>query len=222
MEYLIRILMLGSFSVAIIFAAAGSLNLWRVWLYYGVWAAAAVTGVLILMRLNPELLVQRAKRHVGTESFDRLLLPLYLATVGIVLPIVAGLDLGRLQLALLPVWTIWIGIPLYWSAMALSNWAMVVNRHFEPTVRIQSDRDHRVIDRGPYAWMRHPGYAAGIWGLLGFPLVLGSAAIYVPALFAAAVLVVRTVLEDRTLREKLPGYRDYALQVRWRLLPGLW
>ena len=99
---------------------------------------------------------------------------------------------------------------------------MVANRHFEPTVRIQADRDHRVADRGPYAWIRHPGNAAGICGILGFPLVLGSAVAYAPVLLAAVILVIRTALEDRLLLKKLPGYRDYALTVRWRLVPGLW
>ncbi len=37
------------------------------------------------------------------------------------------------------------------------------------------------------------------------------------ALFALAQLV-----EDRTLHEKLPGYAEYAAQVRYRLVPGVW
>ena len=100
---------------------------------------------------------------------------------------------------------------------------MVVNPHFEKTVRIQIDRDHRVIDSGPYAIVRHPGYAAMIPGyLLPAPLLLGSWWAFLPAVSCSLWLVLRTVLEDRTLLRELSGYEDYAGRVRYRLWPGLW
>jgi protein-S-isoprenylcysteine O-methyltransferase Ste14 len=100
---------------------------------------------------------------------------------------------------------------------------MLVNPHFEKTVRIQRDRSHKVIDAGPYRIVRHPGYACVIPGfVLCPPLVLGSWWSFVPALAAVIVLVIRTALEDRTLRNELPGYKEYAQRVRYRLLPGVW
>jgi protein-S-isoprenylcysteine O-methyltransferase Ste14 len=97
-----------------------------------------------------------------------------------------------------------------------------VNRHFEPTVRIQTDRGHTVIDTGPYALVRHPGYVAASLLVLGMPLSLGSYWASIPAILSYLLLVVRTALEDRTLQDELPGYKEYARRVRYRLLPGVW
>ena len=100
---------------------------------------------------------------------------------------------------------------------------MAVNPHFEKFVRIQTDRDHRVIDSGPYRIIRHPGYLAIIIGLLfSAPYLLGSLWAFAPAMLAAGCLIVRTVLEERTLRSELPGYEAYCRRVPKRLLPGIW
>jgi len=89
-------------------------------------------------------------------------------------------------------------------------------------VRIQSERGHAVQSGGPYAVMRHPGYAGAALYDLAMPLMLGSWWGLVPALATVAVVVARTVLEDRKLQAELDGYADYAQRVRYRLLPGLW
>jgi protein-S-isoprenylcysteine O-methyltransferase Ste14 len=102
------------------------------------------------------------------------------------------------------------------------TWATSVNKFFEPSVRIQTDRGHRVIDAGPYADIRHPGYAFGFLLSLGMPLALGSLWALIPAVMLCPLLVTRTVLEDRTLQNELPGYKEYAERVRYRLLPGVW
>jgi protein-S-isoprenylcysteine O-methyltransferase Ste14 len=96
------------------------------------------------------------------------------------------------------------------------------NPHFESTVRIQAELGHRVITTGPYRMVRHPGYAAGIALLLGMALTLGSGVALAVAALTALALVVRTALEDRFLRQRLPGYREFALRTRFRLVPGLW
>jgi len=90
-------------------------------------------------------------------------------------------------------------------------------------VRIQDDRGQYVVTSGPYAFIRHPGYAAGILIVLASGIALGSwlaAALLVVA--SLPFLLYRTITEDRVLLTDLAGYRDYAARVRWRLLPGLW
>jgi protein-S-isoprenylcysteine O-methyltransferase Ste14 len=89
-------------------------------------------------------------------------------------------------------------------------------------VRIQEDRGHEVVTGGPYRVVRHPGYAGGVWSWLVTPPMLGALWAYVPALLTVAVIVVRTALEDRTLRRELAGYDAYARRTRYRLLPGIW
>jgi protein-S-isoprenylcysteine O-methyltransferase Ste14 len=97
-----------------------------------------------------------------------------------------------------------------------------VNKFAEPTVRIQTERGQKVIDTGPYAIVRHPLYLGGVILFTGIPLALGSFWALIPTAVGTLVLVVRTVLEDRTLREELEGYKEYAGRVRYRLIPGVW
>jgi protein-S-isoprenylcysteine O-methyltransferase Ste14 len=101
-------------------------------------------------------------------------------------------------------------------------WALVENRFFTSLVRIQTERGHEVCDGGPYRFVRHPGYAGNLLAVLGIPLVLDSLWTFVAAGVALVISLVRTALEDRTLLEKLPGYREYARRVPHRLFPGLW
>lgn len=108
------------------------------------------------------------------------------------------------------------------AGIAVTCWAQAVNPFFEPGVRIQSERHQRVIDSGPYRFVRHPGYVAALLLFFGMALALGSYWALLPAALAAALLVLRTAWEDRLLQAELPGYADYARRVRWRLLPGLW
>ena len=118
-------------------------------------------------------------------------------------------------------WAI-LGALLISASMVPVAGAMAVNRNLEQTVRIQADRGHQVTTTGPYRYVRHPMYAGLLLGLPGTALLLGSAWSLVPAAACGAVLVIRTALEDRTLRRELPGYEEYARHTRFRLVPGLW
>jgi len=102
------------------------------------------------------------------------------------------------------------------------TWAMLANRFFSAVVRIQTDRGHTVVTTGPYRFVRHPGYAAGVLGYLAMPLLLNSLWASILALLTIALIIVRTKLEDDTLQAELPGYVDYTQQTRYRLLPGVW
>ncbi len=115
-----------------------------------------------------------------------------------------------------------LGVALFVPGWALVIWSMAVNPFFEKTVRIQTKRGHRVVDAGPYAYVRHPGYVGFAAWMLSTPLMLGSAWAFVPALLAVIGFAIRTALEDRTLQAELPGYADYAARVRFRLVPGVW
>ena len=79
-----------------------------------------------------------------------------------------------------------------------------------------------MCDSGPYRIVRHPGYAGNILPLLGIVLAFGSVWTLIPAAVALIITVIRTVLEDQTLQEELPGYREYARRVRYRLIPGIY
>ena len=116
--------------------------------------------------------------------------------------------------------TAWMpGLAIFVSGWALLTWSLVVNPFLEKTVRIQTDHGHRVIDTGPYAYVRHPFYVGFVCWMLSTPLLLGSTWAFILAVLTVVGIVIRTVLEDRTLHRELPGY---AARIRFRLIPRVW
>lgn len=181
------------------------------WLFLGVFLVEILVSALILCRTNPAIFAARSKIHRGTKWWDKIFLVLLMLSFGSIF-LVAGLDRSHVS----P----WLGYALLTIGMAIMTWVESVNRYAEPSVRIQPGQE--VVDRGPYAIVRHPMYGGSVLFFAGTALSLGSLWALIPAGVASAVLVVRTVLEDRTLREELPGYKEYALRVRYRLVPGVW
>jgi protein-S-isoprenylcysteine O-methyltransferase Ste14 len=105
---------------------------------------------------------------------------------------------------------------------ALVVWATASNAYFSQVVRLQSERGHAVATGGPYRFVRHPAYIGTILFELAAPILLDSWWALIPGALNAVLFLVRTSLEDRTLRSELEGYQEYASQVRFRLLPGIW
>jgi protein-S-isoprenylcysteine O-methyltransferase Ste14 len=87
---------------------------------------------------------------------------------------------------------------------------------------VQVRAQHPLVDRGPYRFVRHPGYVGAILANLGTPVLLGSWRATLLGVIMAILMIVRTALEDRTLQNELHDYIDYAQRVRYRLLPGVW
>ena len=86
----------------------------------------------------------------------------------------------------------------------------------------QWDRNHKVVNRGPYRLVRHPGYLGLIITNFGSTIIVGSRFGFITAAATLCILVIRTYREDRVLQSELSGYRDYTQKVRYRLLPFLW
>jgi protein-S-isoprenylcysteine O-methyltransferase Ste14 len=102
------------------------------------------------------------------------------------------------------------------------SWAVISNKFFSDVIRIQVDRGHTVVSHGPYQHVRHPGYIGMISYALATPFLLDSPWALIPGGVTVSLIIVRTVVEDRTLLAELDGYQDYAARVRYRLLPGVW
>ncbi|NPV08985.1 MAG: isoprenylcysteine carboxylmethyltransferase family protein [Anaerolineae bacterium] len=209
---------------AVLFLTSGDWRWGMGWAYSITVVVLSVASRGVAFLVNRDLLAERA-RGVGGEGvkpWDRLLSPL----TGLVGPLViwatAGLD-QRLG------WSVDLALGLQIMALAVvvlsygvGTWAMAVNPFLSGGVRIQAERGHRVVDTGPYSYVRHPGYAAALISYLATPLALDSLWGLAPGLLTGALLVVRTILEDQTLSEELPGYRQYTEKVRYRLVPGVW
>jgi protein-S-isoprenylcysteine O-methyltransferase Ste14 len=203
------------------FWPAGTLAWSRGWWFLGIFLLSTIVAIAYVWRVNPEIFAARRGIGSGTKGWDLVLAPLAFAAF-LAVPVVAGFDDGRFHWLPLVDWLVVLGDVAFVAGFALAIWALAVNRHFEPTVRIQSDRNHQVIDTGPYAVIRHPGYASAVFMAVGMALGLGSVWALLPAAVAAVVLACRTLLEEETLREGLPGYADYARRVAYRWVPGLW
>jgi protein-S-isoprenylcysteine O-methyltransferase Ste14 len=200
-----------------LFASAGTIGLPVYWVYLAIFAAVFVASFLLL---DPDLARERLQPG-GKRP------PLGLWVFSVVLFahwIVAGVDHGRCHWSdTVPTWLQGLGLVLLAAGYALCLWAMRVNRFFSSVVRIQSDRGHVLITGGPYAYVRHPGYLAGI-------VIIGASGLALDSWLATLLLTVgsvpfllyRAITEDRVLLAQLPGYRDYAASVRWRVVPGLW
>ncbi|MGD8586050.1 MAG: isoprenylcysteine carboxylmethyltransferase family protein [Chloroflexota bacterium] len=206
---------------AALFLPAGTFRWPNAWAYLAVNVIGIIINVLILLRVNPEIIAERAEVRKETKGWDR-----KLTTVGLFISlamyIVAGLDWRLGWSPDVPFW-LWLpGMVLFILGSALSSWAMISNPYFAPTVSIQEDRGHTAVTGGPYRYVRHPGYCGWIISNLAAPLFLAAYWATIPAVLIAAGFVVRTALEDRTLSAELGGYQAYAGRVRYRLVPGVW
>ncbi len=199
-----------------LFVSAGDVGIIEFWIYLFICAAATAAGLLLI---DPELAEERRRpggKPLGWAYYALPILPL-------IHWIVAGLDRGRWHLSdSVPPMLRAAGLVVVAGGYAVLIWAMHVNRFFSSIPRIQSERGHHVIDIGPYRWVRHPGYTAAILLSIASGIALGSWLATLIAVLWIPLILWRTVIEDRLLRDELPGYRDYAARVRYRLLPGLW
>jgi protein-S-isoprenylcysteine O-methyltransferase Ste14 len=207
----------------LMFVIAGRWDWWQGWVFLGSYLGLTVISRVLLIILNPDLAKERANftEAQGAKRWDKKIAPL-VVFVPLLALIVAALDFRLGWSPEFPLWLELAGLALLLVGYAFSAWAMLVNRYFSGTVRIQTDRGHQVISSGPYRLMRHPGYAGGLLADAGMPFLLGSIWMFVLMLVPLILLVVRTALEDRTLQEELPGYKEYAGRVRYRLFPGIW
>ena len=221
-KQLIVICVMIAIQIVIFFISAGQISI-RPLFYFVASFIHYLFSTAVLYKLNPELISVRLKRkRGGSKSWDEILMRATNLWILFGVTTIAGLDVGRYKWLELDIWFILPGFFLLTISTILLNWAMVVNRHFESTVRIQRDRDHKVITAGPYKIVRHPGYLAGILSILSFPLIIGSGFTFIPVGIYIILVSIRTLLEDRILKKELDGYFDYSKKVKYRLFPGIW
>ncbi len=196
---------------------------WEGWVYAIVCMFGFILSRYLAWRKNPDILAERGKflQHENTEPFDKLLSPLLGLTGGLI-PITAGLDARFGAPMQVSVFIKILSIVLFLTGYAIGCYALIANRFFSGMVRIQADRGQHVISSGPYRWVRHPGYAGALLSYIAIPFMLESPWTFFPVALTFIILFVRAALEDKTLQEKLEGYREYTQKVHYRLIPGIW
>jgi protein-S-isoprenylcysteine O-methyltransferase Ste14 len=218
MRRLLQVLFTYLLLAAILLLFSGDLKWTWAWLYLGVGLLVLTANLLML---PAELIAERGQPGENVKRWDKVLATTVTLPM-LAIPIVARLD-RRFNWSpqLLPAAHL-IGLSFFALGQGLFSWAMASNKYFSTAVRIQTEREHTVASGGPYRYVRHPGYVGHSTSFLGMSLALGSLWALIPAGLMACLLVVRTWLEDRTLQEELPGYKEYSERVRYRLLPGVW
>ena len=201
-----------------LFGSAGRLDWSNAWVLLGL---SLVAGLAFTAGRDPELAAER--RNVkGGKSWDKVLAGISVLLGPMAVWITAGLDDRFRWSNGMSSFAFTAGLAVAVLGAVLTAWAMRSNRFFSSVVRIQKDRGHKVVDGGPYRFIRHPGYAGMTVFTLVTPLILGSYWALVPAAGTASVIVLRTIMEDSTLHNELDGYATYARRVRFRLLPAIW
>jgi protein-S-isoprenylcysteine O-methyltransferase Ste14 len=218
---LLRLMAFVLLLTAILLTAAGRWDWVMGWIYMAMYAGVTVIGVLVVP-LDPGLVEERTRIKEGVKEWDKRITVIGSVLYPLAILIVAGLD-TRFG------WSLRIPLTLQFAALAaaalgnlVSIWATAVNKFYSRFVRIQKERGHSVISDGPYRCVRHPGYLGQIIFSLASALALGSLWTLIPGGLFAALLIVRTTLEDRMLQDELEGYKEYARRVRYRLIPRIW
>ena len=206
---------------AILFGLAGRLDWGAAWVLSVLFAVYLAAGMTWFLRKDPDLLEERITRASNVPTWDRVLRKLY-GTSLIALLATAALDAGRFHWSQTPMSVQFVGALGLVASFAVIWWCTASNHFLSSESRIQADRGHRVVRDWPYRFVRHPMYTSLIVLMSSMALLLGSWLALAPALLIAALLVVRTAFEDRMLKDLLPGYREYALDVTRRLVPGIW
>jgi protein-S-isoprenylcysteine O-methyltransferase Ste14 len=207
----------------LLFVAAGTIMWPAGWAFLILFFGGAIAITLVLARLDPALLAERMKPpfQPGQPLWDKIFLSaMILLWLGWL--ILMGLDAVRFRWSVMPKWLQLIG-PV---GISLSFWICYrtfrENTFLAPVVRIQKERGHKVISTGPYSIVRHPLYSAVLVMLPSTALMLGSWYGVAASFLINAAIVFRTWMEDGKLKQELDGYADYAVRVRYRLLPFIW
>lgn len=204
-----------------LFWSAGRLDWWQAWAVLAVMAAWIIATALVIVRTNPDLLIERLGPRKGAKRWDTAIMSL-LGLLQLGRYILAGFDHRYGWTGAFPFAAQLVALVVSTMGYTMVVWATVSNAYFSQIVRIQRERSQTVVSHGPYRSMRHPAYAGAILYELAVPVLLGSWWAMIPSALNAILLILRTALEDRALQAELPGYQEYASRVQSRLIPGLW
>jgi len=205
-----------------LFLSAGRLDWAAGWAFLIAYLAFVLVTTLWMGRRDPGLLVERANAESGkVHPVERIFF--MLARIGAIsLYVTAGLDAGRFGWSSVPAGLRVLGWVMGLVGAYMIFWVMRTNTFASAVVRLQSDRGHRVVEDGPYRFVRHPMYFGNLNLFLGLPLLLGSWWAFIPAVALALTFVFRAAMEDRFLHKNLAGYAGFATRTRYRLIPGVW
>jgi len=207
---------------AFLFIPAGTFRFWQGWALLAVSFFPTSVAFLYFYKHDPQLMVRRleSKEKVSEQKWlIRLLKPAFFLVL-----LLPSLDYRfgwtRTHLRAVPLWLELLAQALFFGGYLIVFWTLNTNSFAARTIRVEPGQ--QVISTGPYGLVRHPMYSGSILMFLSIPLVLGS---YI-GLFASVPLVsfyvLRLLNEEQVLRQELPGYPEFCLKTRFRLVPFVW
>ena len=205
------------FVAAILFTPAGSLRYWQGWVFMAIlFVPVPITSVYFLKR-DPQLVERRLRTEEKITTQKTIIRSAqWVVFLSLVIP---GLDF-RFAWSRVPLWLTILSQLFVFAGYLVTLWVMKENSFASRTVQIEEGQ--RVISTGPYRLVRHPMYFGAVFMLLFTPLALGSWLALPGFLFVIPLIVLRLLNEEKMLCRDLPGYSDYCLRTRSRLLPLLW
>jgi protein-S-isoprenylcysteine O-methyltransferase Ste14 len=207
---------------ALLFVPAGTLHWPAAWIYLGTVAILGLACGTWLAKTDPALLAERMHPMMQKDqpAADKIFM-LVFGLVALIWFVTIGLD-ARMHASHVPFTLQALGLAMLLVSTGFVMWVMRANSFASPVVKLQTERGHRVVSTGPYAFVRHPMYSGSLLFFVGAPLLLGSWWGVAMAPLFALLFAVRAKIEERALIAGLPGYADYTKQVQYRLLPGFW
>lgn len=206
----------------LLFVPAGTLRWPGAWIFLAFMVASSLGFGGWLAKKSPELLAERMRPPIQPDqpAADKKIIWAF-GAANLIWLIAMGLD-ERFHPSRMPLALQALGLALLILSSFFIAWVFRENAFAAAVVKVQSERGHRVISSGPYAFVRHPMYSGGVLFLVGMALLLGSWWGLVMSPIFAVIFAIRTRVEETTLISGLPGYADYAARVRYRLVPGVW
>jgi protein-S-isoprenylcysteine O-methyltransferase Ste14 len=206
----------------LLFAPAGTLRWPQAWVFLATLAISGLSSGLWLAKADPALLAERMRPTMQSDQppADKK----FMLTFGIaafVWFLAIGLD-QREHGSRVPHALQEVGWAFLLLSFCIIIWVMRENSFAAPVVKLQTERGHRVVSTGPYAFVRHPMYSGTLLFFAGTPLLLGSWWGLALSPIFAVLFAIRSRIEEHVLTAGLPEYGDYATRVRYRLVPGLW
>ena len=207
---------------ALLFVPAGTLHWPAAWVFLGTIGILGICCGLWLAKTDPALLAERMRPTMQPDQplADKKFM-LAFGFVALIWFLAIGFD-RRMHASHMPLALPALGFFMLLFSTGFVMWVMRENSFASPVVRLQTERGHRVVSTGPYAFVRHPMYSGAVLFFIGAPLLLGSWWGLLMSPLFAALFAIRSRIEERALIAGLPGYADYTTRVRYRLVPGLW
>lgn len=207
---------------AVLFLSAGTSQWPAGWIFLVTMALLGLTDGLWLAKSDPDLLAERMNSMMqpGQPTADKIFIVAF-GCIALIWFVIIGLE-RRAQASDMPMILQALGFVLLLLSNVFVMWVMRTNSFAAPVVKIQAERGQRVIDNGPYAYVRHPMYSGTILFFAGLPLLLGSWWGLIMMPLFVLLFGYRATLEERALISGLPGYTDYMTRVRYRLILGIW